>query len=661
MSDYEKRDVKQIEGLSLIDRQLAAYVSDLFDSNESELNYFRPIWEDCYKLWLRWRKAATGSESRKPRLFVPLVFSMIETVLPLIVLSLMSVREFIDVIPTETSDNKAARGIKRLINWQFDHVPDKFLKLVRWIKSSLMYGTGIIQPYWDDRTKQSYVRESKSVLGKLVKAVFRKKKDGTFETKNTGYVGPNFRNIDLENFRRDMSGMSVKELTWAGDIMSLSKYELKTATDPADGQPLYKNLELLFNNNLENNKDDRKEKKEVKRTGADDTAPAGGYNPRYEIQNFWGISPKHFMTGKESDKDDFVCVNYLIGARTVPILTRYNDKTLYNGEIPYIRILDTIDPHDFFGEGKIRPAASLQHEKNNSRNQMLESCRRSLRTRFYASHDGQVDEYALQFSGPGGIIKMRDPSRDVQQEQINFDLSHAIAREGLIDQDFYQTTGAFPQIGMGQTPKDTKASIYLSFEKTIQKRFGFTMMTIEQMGFSELARWFMLLNARHIDKDIIIRVTGDENPVIIPYNDLQKGYDFKLIGSASEPLTSYENRRQMVEDALELFGPYNDQINIQPIMRNYFEAAGFRDSDLIMRNPSLEFMRRLQQTIAKMVEDKMPSQVIIQHLMTLKSPFQGMESGTIGRPGAGGKLSHADFSRSQSRGTIATLNKEGRI
>lgn len=609
--------------LSVLDQELADYINEQISSNETDLNYYRPIWERAYKNWLRWRKAPVGAEKNKSRLFLPMIFSMIETILPILALTIFSVREFLDVKPTETSDVDSARRIKKLINWQIDHVPDKFIKLIRWVKSCIMYGTGILKVYWEDNTKEVASITGRSVANKIVKPIYGK-------NKKLGHCGPNFRVIDLVNFRKDTSALTINECTWAADKFPMSKYDIKRALNPETQEALYINTDILFRSNVESTKDEKSDSKTIKRDSGDSGVAQvyNKYNPSYEIIDYWGLVPKYFITEDEKDKDDMINANIVMAGGFCPILKRANEEELYNGESLYIQIIDTIDPHDFYGEGKIHPSEPLQHEKNNNRNQMLEALKRCLNPRKYVAREGSVDEYQLKNAGIGGIIKMNNPTSDVQSEINNFDMQKAILRENLIDEDFYRTTKVYPSTGMG-SPGQQKATIYMAFEQALAKGFAFNAMTIEEMGISQIGAKFLMLNARHQRGNVILRITGEKSPLTIPFDDLQKGYDFRCIGSASEPMTSYENRRQMVADAMAIFGTHSDAVNLTPLIKEYFEASGFKNYEEMLKNPSVEFLNRIQRTIIKKINEGVPPQVILKDLISLESPNQGINTGQV--------------------------------
>ena len=151
--------------LSDLQKEYLSFLKARWTSAQPEADYMKLLTDRCYKLWFRWRKKRTKATARKSRLFIPMIFNMIETLLPLMVLTLFSVRKFLDVLPAGLNDQKIAKKVRDFMAIQIPRIPRWFLKACRWIKSCLMYGTGIIKPYWIDERYETPVVKNHKVAG----------------------------------------------------------------------------------------------------------------------------------------------------------------------------------------------------------------------------------------------------------------------------------------------------------------------------------------------------------------------------------------------------------------------------------------------------------------------------------------------------------------
>jgi len=623
---------------------IAQFVQTQHDTTDTEIEHYTTLWTRFYKLWMRYRKAPAAEKIRRSRLFVPLVFNMIETLLPIIVLSILSVRDFIDVIPTGQEDQILTKKIKNLISYQIPRIPDFFLKVVKWIKSCLMYGTGIIKPYWSDLRKTMKDKKPRRIGGYPVRMEPKKDKDGKIKTRKTGYFGPNFDFVPLTIFRKDRFATSIKDARWCSDTKQRSLQYLQNVKD-TDGNPIYSNLEYVkkLPASFDLTKGAKKSSSEGKGITSSEDEGVDDFCRMYEVTDYWGVGPREALYWKDEkalkkmskeQREEIVDINIVLVNMQVPILVRENDDDLLDGEKPYIQIISTVDLESFYGVGDIEPAEPIQHAANDSMNQNVEAMRRLLQDRKYVQRGQNVDLYALQYAPAGSYIEMNDV-KAVRTEEMNYDFNVGLARDAMFKNMFQENTGVLPHAGASEpagSGAGKTATVFMAFREAVMRRFRLKSMLIEHMGIAELGRWIMILNAKYQTADILFRITGEEKePIKVTLEEAQRQYDFRAIGSASEPLSSHEAKQQNLINVLKVmtqFPDWRDSMNMESWGKDICKVHGIRDYQDKFRNPLNVWTEKMKQVITEAVNMGTPPEKIVEHLIKMPNPMPEAKGAT---------------------------------
>ncbi len=641
-------DITKIAGTSTLQDEILAFVISQRETADDEINLHRPIWDRMYKMWLRWRPKPKEGRVRKSRLFLPIVYNIIQTVLPLIMLTLFSVRRFLYVQPVGDEDDKGAKAIADLLAYQIRRVPDWFITMVRWIKSCLLYGTGILKPGWIDDTVEEPVFEQRQELGQTVarvavmedsldetgnpidaldeagNPVIDDKGNVTYEqkqkTRRVGYYGPDFENIPLDNFRKDPAAKTMRKARWAYDETEIAESDVKEMKIPGQSAPFYQNLHLIKDISPLSPTEKGNAEKRAARGDTTEAAP-NEFCRMLTKQDYWGVMPRKFLyfmneAGlaklSEDEKNEVVKGHITMLDDQLVILTRENDHTLYQGALPYISIIDVVDLEDFYGCGEAYPVEDFQHEANNNRNQWLTAMRRVLNERKYIRSKNGINMFAMKYGGDGALIEM-DDVRGVVPEETKFDFNAANMRDRVIKDDITETASMYPQLGSQAPQAGMKATIYMSFEKALLKKFAFKAMLIEEMGIKEIGRWMMMLNALYLTEDYTFRVLNKR--VVVTLDDMQQRYDYYPMGAASEPLSSLEARSANMDKALDRFLPYKDIINMEAWYKEYCEVNGIQNWKEKFQNPVENFFRNLKTQIDEAVDAGVPAEQVLMNIL----------------------------------------------
>ena len=654
-------EIKKLDKITDLEHDAVQFVISQRDSAENEISVLQPRWDRCYKMWLRFRKAPDTGRVRKSNLFTPLVFNIIQTVTPLIVLAIISVRHFLHVEPVGDEDEAGATKIFNLLAYQFPRIPDWFHTLVSWIKSCFLYGTAIISPGWIDDTVEQKVFENRQVLGRSVARVPVMEdvpvtdpetgeviigEDGQpamtqrQKTRRVGYYGPSLTHIPLDNFRKDPAAKTLRQARWAYDDKEISEYDIRAARIPGTDKPFYRNLNLIKDIAPISGAAKANATKQAARGGSGSDSSPDTFCRMHTIQNYWGVMPqKYLFLGNESElggmsdeeKEKPIKGHLVILDDQLPILSRLNDADLYFGDKPYIAIVDVMDLESFYGLGEAYPVEDHQHEHNNCRNQWLTASRRDLNRRKYVDRRADIDVNAMKYGGDGAIIMM-DGVGSVVEEKSSFNYEAAMLRDRIIKEEVTEISSMYPQVGAAGPEAGIKATIYASFERTLLKKFSFKARFIEEMGIKEIGRWMMLLNSLYLTEDYSFRIL-DESFVVTP-DDMQRQYDYYAVGSASEPFSSKEARKAGVERVFSMIinSPYADKLNMDAWMKELCEVNGIQGWQEKFANPVEMYHQQLMQHIAQAVEAGIRPEQILEGFINEENDFGKPETFTQGTP-----------------------------
>jgi len=115
---------------------------------------FRRVYDDRWKRYysLYRSRAAPQSDEARANIFVPEVFTAIETLTPRLVSNFLnSSKPAVKVYGREESDIANAGAAEKLLAYQFEKM-EMPVKLVTFYKQALLYGTSVGKVFWDYKT-----------------------------------------------------------------------------------------------------------------------------------------------------------------------------------------------------------------------------------------------------------------------------------------------------------------------------------------------------------------------------------------------------------------------------------------------------------------------------------------------------------------------------
>lgn len=416
---------------------------------------FRKSHEDRWKRYynLYRCKAAPRKDPSSANIFVPEVFSIIETLCPRLLSNFLNAaRPIVQVMSREESQMQNAKAAERLLSYQFERMNFP-VKLVSFYKQALLYGTSIGKVYWD----------------------YRKPRGGGGSPAE--YDDPVFEPVDLLDFYIDPEAFSLEDASYCIHRRFLSKAELKQREEKG----IYSNVDEVKGENL----------------------------PAEELQ----FSRNYRLEDRFQDEErNIEVLEYWQNRRVITIadrsvILRDTPNPFAHGKKPFVHLVFIPVPFEFYGIGVIEPVEGLQMELNTKRNQRLDNVNIIL-NRMWLLQRGAVDDLRQLQSRPGGIITVNDINGIQPLPAVDVTAS-SYREEEKIKLDIQNTSGVSDYIRGILTPnRQTATEVRIKSEQS-SSRFEFNFKLMAEMGIKETASQMIQLNQQFIDRERTVRILGE--------------------------------------------------------------------------------------------------------------------------------------------------------
>lgn len=545
MFDWENADESQV---------LNKVITD-YNEAEQARRTREGKWQTWYKLYRSYaEKRDTGD--RRANLFIPYVYSIVETVVPRLISAVFASRPYIGVLPVKEEAIENAKDMENLIDYQLTQKIGIIGVATSWFKEALIYGTSILKVGWEYEEDEVWVDEPlMEIFGfpigsRRVKKVQPVKDD------------PLVEHIDLWDFYIDPRAKDIDEADYCihkvfRDISYLKRME---------EQGIYKNIDEVVKVSKEGAGSWYEE-------GVGTTAFETGMNTRLGLIGMQSIDkPSNKIEILEYWTDDRVIA---IANRSVVI--RNDENPYHHRKKPFVRLVDVLVPHEFYGIGEIEPIEDLQYELNSLRNQRMDNINILINRMWKVIRGADIDVRQL-VSRPGGIIEV-DDMNDVQELQMT-DLS-GNAIENVIEmvrRDMDNADGVYDYARGETTDRRETATTAAILSQAANERFNLKVKLIEDLGMRRLGMLLTQLNQQYIDTEKAIRILGKDGMdfyTLSPEN-IRGQFDIMPLGSSVDPIINKENKLQSYINLYTILkdSPY---VNHPELIKKILEAADIKD------------------------------------------------------------------------------------
>lgn len=572
-----------------------AWWKQAYQSAEDARKPWEERWERYYQLKRSYVPArAPGDWNSK--VFIPLVFFTIQTVLPRLVAQLPSPL----VKPVGPEDIDGAKKMEDRLKWAMEQ-SELMLAMVETFDTALTYGTGIMKvrpmkrthkrktltplmepltvsmPVTDPSTGQPMMDingqpmvTEEQVGEQPVLDEMGQPQTESVDEEVTSYVGPVAEALDIFNVFVAPDAKSVEDARYIIQRRYIEREEfLARVKDGTYTRPENVGAADFFS--LEDDPQSRR----ADAIGMGAGAGTDSTRKQIEIWECW-----------KSDGTVTTIANQ-------KAIVRQGLNPFRHGEFPFVRVVDYLNPFEFWGTGEVEHLEGIQDSVNAMWNQRIDNIRLLLNAMFMIDSDAITDKTDLRIR-PGGTIRVQNPNglplqnviERIDLGEVNSsaftEVSELIAMSEKISGANGYTSGAMPVDTTNQTA--TGAAI---LSEQGNARFSLKSAIAEMTGLNRLMRLYGELMQQFTPPDMMMRVDGATNieEMFVPIGPeaLEAALDYTV---EAESTTQTETVRQ--NQSMSLFNTLIQQVdpmtgmplvNPQALVEDVLHAYGKRAMD----------------------------------------------------------------------------------
>lgn len=547
--------------------------SDLMKEFTSWVTWRQPLedlWNKIYRMYFN--RGDEVKTTTRAKIFIPIVFQVIEAALPKIMNVLFGNEEFFDTIAEQKKDVALAEVIHLLLIFQLGQA-DFIVKYVDFAKQLLLYGTSYFKIYWKVVRKwvweRTPVRQPVSFLGIPVGSrITGWKEEKVFKVTERR---PEVEVLDVldvfpdPNAQNEQEGAAVWIRSWISydELLQLSKGDY----------PVYMNIPA------KSELGDRNKNFSVTRsirqsTRGTSTSPASIDTDRYELLERWGL--------KDLDEDGIkeeTIITILDGKYVI----RADENPFHHQKRPLVKSVLFSVPKEWFGIGLVEPVIPLVHELNTLRRQRLDNINLAINSMWSVNAFADI-ELGTVVSTPGGILLRGDNPDDIIRLKMDDVTDSAYTEAGLVQTDIENTTApkamqGTPSSGsLGRTARGAQMIIGQALEK-----FGLTTRLLEETSIKKVLRFFHQLNLQFIDDDEVFQDTGYYGGIFdqkVTPEMIRADVQFKMLG-----ISEMVNKEAKINQAISfmgIFGKALSPITISAVAKKVWKLMGFDEDEIVI-------------------------------------------------------------------------------
>lgn len=582
-------------------RALKTVTSFMEDSRRYTDTYFS-IFDKLWSEYLISRRN-TKSPLQRANLRLPYAFTIVETIVPMLVEAFMSEDSYIGVKSRKPEAVVFEESLADFLTYQLQQA-DFYQKCTAFFKEFSIFGTAIAKVPWkyDERIVNKKSRQfTPDFQLKQINEKFRQ----------VTYDGPAFEPITIWDFFPDPTA------TNPGDIQSmrgcvhrtwktLDELKKKKKVKQPDGsyKGIYENLELL-EAEIKEKDESRKSNYSDPDTDSDHSTRDSSLNLKDGVKRIdkicvWEYWGKYDVTGR-GDFEEYVIA---VANETTVIRCTLNP---YNEQFkPFVGAVNYAVPGEFYGIGDIEMVLSLIREATALRNVRLDQANLAVNRMYLVDRAANINVRNL-YARPNGLILTNDVNGlkplDVpevpgssyrEQAQIDYDIQNTAA--------LASTSNNASNLGKAFGRTATGVSFLQNYTAS---RISLKVRNLDHMLFRRLGQILLMLDdqflrADGLGEDIWLRVTNNPNNpfTILPVDAFAQEYDFYPVG-AVDKLNQKErqmNLQQNVVPYLQMIEQARPgMVKLDELTKQYLKEFDFKNPNLLVNTPEVQQQYSAQQ------------------------------------------------------------------
>jgi peptidoglycan hydrolase CwlO-like protein len=528
--------------------ELTQTIKDRFSSAEKyQQTYFDKFsrFDDLYNSKFNSAYATPNGS----KVFLPFCYGAVETVMP----RMFSADPILNYLPREKGDVKQAQILSDLFKYWW-YKSRAFLIVQDWIKSALIYGTGILKISWDYKVKNQNIRD----------------KDKITTNPKVMYDDPKIENVNIYDWFFDPTATNMMDMQWCIHRYYTTIDELEAEQENLEAQkkalveknePKEANKISLYNDidRLRNKISGKVEKSSYEK---DRKVSVGG---EYQDEK---IDEAELWQMWEADG------NIITYSPQLSKVIRTQKQPYWHGKLGFILINDTRVPREVYGKGEIEPIEKLQHAANTITNQRIDNINFILNPMWKVT--GEVNDAELVPS-QGGIVHLQQ-GEDAKQVEMQPVTTAAYNELEFLRNQIQDTLGITDYIKGMQTPQQTLGEVEVKTEQA-GARIAAKIRLLEDMGLKELGQFVLDLYQQFITDEKVVRITGDRGAewVTITADDIAGEYDVIPEPKSTESINPEVSKAQQ----MNLYTLFNGDplIDQNEIRKDLLEKWGIKDPE----------------------------------------------------------------------------------
>lgn len=549
----------------MLEEQLVKTLVGWFGKWDSWRRPYETLWDEIYRLFMSSQN--TTKTTTRAKIFIPVVFKVIENGVAKFINLIFNQEEFFEVVPVDKRDEAQARVIQELLLYQVTKA-NFFLKFIDFVKQLLLYGTSYLKVYWKVRREWVWtrkpIRAPITIMGfslglnrivgweekKEYKVVERRPEVDVLDVLDV-FPDPNAAT------ERDGRGIFLRSWISIDELKKLGKGKF----------PVYANTDSDKLTSGTRNYDSAKQSRFATRGVGD---PGLDDKTQVEILEFWG---RYDLDGDGIEEECLIT----LGNRTVVL--RAIPNPFHHQKRPVLKSTFTAVPLEWYGIGLVEPIIPLQHELNTLRRQRLDNVNLAINRMWLVNSLADVDIDTL-VSTPNGII-LTDDMQGVQAVQTPDVTQSAYNDAGVVQADIEEVTvpkaaSGTPESGrLGRTARGAQLIIGQALEK-----FGVAAKSIE-ITIQKMLRIFHQLNLQFLDTEDVAREIGVVGHLFdqkITPEEIRADVMFKMVG-----ISDMVNREAKINQIISFYGVFKEALAYETVAKlgeKVWSLMGFNPDDI---------------------------------------------------------------------------------
>jgi hypothetical protein len=574
--------------------RLISWAMEAFTAAKSARQPYEDRWARYYKLYRSYVKR-TKSDWRS-KVFVPYAFSVIETITP----KIMSETPKFVCVPVGPEDVEPAKQMEALLDYCASNT-DLYLELIKAVKSALKYGTGILKTFYKQDIRRTFVSEPRfediteeveepvidpetgqpladtngEAMTELREIVVGQRESGTqmVPSEYLVYEGPAAEAVDIFNFfvapeaddidtARYVIHRTYREMSHIMDLVKKGVYRLPSNMGPGD---------------IVNDPD------EPMNIRTDSIEMGGGRDDSLrksiELWEIW--------------TDD----NRVITVANGKAILRVTENPFTHQQKPFVRVVDYLQEHEFWGVGEIETIEGLQDIQNALINQRLDNVRLVLNPTYAVDVENLEDLRDLTMR-PGGVIRTKG-GRSVGEVFQRVDLGDvtgsAFAEASEMERFIERVTGVTAyQTGMDSPTLNSTATGVAMITESGNTKFALKVRLLELLGLKRLARQWGSIIQQFTTEERVVRILGPMGQAMfqtLSPDSIQGALDYDIQTKSSSQTESVKKEQAMA--LLQTVGTVWPQA-IPKLVTDVLEAWDKKDfMPYLLGDPNLMMMQQM--------------------------------------------------------------------